>query len=67
VDAVSRSAGVELTPEIGPRRPGDPPELVADPGAALRLLDWRPSRSNINEIVTEVLNWVSVHPDGYSG
>jgi len=67
VDAVSRSAGVELTPEIGPRRPGDPPELVADPGAALRLLDWRPSRSDINEIVTEVLQWVSGHPEGYSG
>jgi UDP-glucose 4-epimerase len=67
VDAVSRSAGVELRPEIGPRRPGDPPELVADPGAALRLLDWRPSRSDINDIVTEVLQWVSVHPDGYSG
>jgi UDP-glucose 4-epimerase len=62
VDAVSRSAGVELKPEMGPRRPGDPPELVADPGAALRLLDWRPSRSDINDIVTRSY-WVSVHPD----
>jgi UDP-glucose 4-epimerase len=66
VDAVSSAAGVDLTPEIGPRRPGDPPELVADPSEALRLLDWRPSRSSIERIVNEVLQWVSVHPDGYS-
>ncbi|MGO9570045.1 MAG: UDP-glucose 4-epimerase GalE [Desulfomonilaceae bacterium] len=67
VDAVSCAADVKLRPEIGPRRPGDPPELVADPGAAQRLLDWRPSRSDISDIVTEVLQWVSVHSDGYSG
>jgi UDP-glucose 4-epimerase len=66
VGAVSRAVGLDLAPEIGPRRPGDPPELVADPSAALRLLDWRPSRSNINDIVTEVLQWVSSHPNGYS-
>ena len=67
VNAVGCAAGVELTPAIGPRRPGDPPELVADPSEARRLLDWRPTRSAINDIVTEVLHWVSVHPDGYSG
>jgi UDP-glucose 4-epimerase len=67
VDAVSRAAGVELKPDIGPRRPGDPPELVADANAALRLLDWRPSRSDIDAIVTEVLQWLSTHPNGYSG
>jgi UDP-glucose 4-epimerase len=67
VGAVSRAAGLDLTPEIGPRRPGDPPELVADPSAAMRLLDWRPSRSDINGIVTQVLQWVSAHPNGYSG
>jgi UDP-glucose 4-epimerase len=66
VGAVSHAAVLDLAPEIGPRRPGDPPELVADPSAALRLLDWRPSRSDINDIVTDVLQWVSSHPDGYS-
>jgi UDP-glucose 4-epimerase len=67
VEAVSRAAGRDLTPEIGPRRPGDPPELVADPSAARAALDWVPSRSDINDIVTEVLQWVSSHPHGYSG
>lgn len=66
VHAVGSAAGVELTPEIGTRRPGDPPELVADSSAALRLLGWRPSRSGINDIVSEVLQWVSAHPNGYS-
>ncbi len=67
VEAVSHAAGLDLTPEIGPRRPGDPPELVADASAARAALDWVPSRSDINAIVTEVLQWVSAHPNGYSG
>ena len=34
VSAVSRVSGMKLSPRIGPRRPGDPPELVADPTLA---------------------------------
>jgi UDP-glucose 4-epimerase len=65
VDAVARAANVRLQPRIGPRRPGDPPELVADSGEAFRLLDWRPTRSDLDAIVSEVLRWVSAHPEGY--
>lgn len=65
VDAVARAANVRLQPRIGARRPGDPPELVADPGEAFRLLDWRPARSDLDAIVSEVLRWVSAHPEGY--
>ena len=38
LDACARIAGQEVPHEIGPRRPGDPPELVADPSAALEIL-----------------------------
>lgn len=65
VRAVSRIAGVDITPKIGPRRPGDPPELVADSGRAFELLDWRPSRSGLDKIVSEVVRWFSDHPQGY--
>jgi UDP-glucose 4-epimerase len=65
VEAVARITGVPLTPEIGPRRPGDPPELVADTNAAFQLLQWRPTRSNLEKIVAEVVQWMSEHPDGY--
>lgn len=65
VNAVAKQAGTPLHPEFGPRRPGDPPELVADSSRALKMLDWRPSRSNIDRIVAEVLQWQSSHPRGY--
>jgi UDP-glucose 4-epimerase len=65
VQAVSRVARVALRPEMGPRRPGDPPELVADPSEAFRLLQWHPSRSDLDKMVQEVLTWRSEHPRGY--
>ncbi len=38
VDAIGRITGQDVPHGFGPRRPGDPPELVADPSLALRLL-----------------------------
>lgn len=67
VQEVSRISGVNLRTCIASRRPGDPPKLVADPGEAFRVLNWRPSRSNLEAIVSEVLQWVSDHPQGYPG
>lgn len=43
IDAMSTALGRELTPEIAPRRPGDPPQLVADVSAIERELGWRAS------------------------
>jgi UDP-arabinose 4-epimerase len=37
----------------GPRRPGDPPALVADPSAAARLLGFRASRSDLASILAD--------------
>jgi UDP-glucose 4-epimerase len=65
VDSVSRISGVALKREIGPRRPGDPAELVADPSQATNVLNWRPSRSDLDSMVSQVLQWFSEHPDGY--
>jgi len=65
VSTVSRVAGVTLAPEIGPRRPGDPPELVADVSEAARVLGWKPSRSDLARIASEVLEWFSENPRGY--
>jgi len=64
--AVERLTGRKLTPRIGPRRPGDPPVLVADAGKAFRELEWQPTRSDPESIVSEVVRWVSDHPDGYA-
>ncbi|MDQ0426008.1 MULTISPECIES: UDP-glucose 4-epimerase GalE [Cellulomonas] len=37
---VARVTGVDFTPEVGPRRPGDPARIVASGEAAARDLDW---------------------------
>jgi UDP-glucose 4-epimerase len=66
VDAVARASGQKLEPQIGPRRPGDPPELVADASEALRVLGWRASRSDLDKIAAEAFQWVSEHPTGYA-
>ena len=65
VDAVSRVSGQKLEPHIGARRPGDPPELVADASEALRTLGWSASRSDLDKISAEVLQWFAEHPKGY--
>ncbi|MEW6352494.1 MAG: UDP-glucose 4-epimerase GalE [Thermodesulfobacteriota bacterium] len=65
VQAVSDVAGIRISPAIGPRRPGDPPELTADAGLAFELLQWRPTRSGMHAIVEEVIEWMQSHPHGY--
>ena len=45
-----RGDGSKVPRRMGPRRPGDPPALVADPARAQALLQWKPKRS-LKEIV----------------
>jgi UDP-glucose 4-epimerase len=66
VDACRRITGHEIPVEIGPRRPGDPPELVADGARAARALDWRPRYVDLDEIVRTAWNWHRAHPRGYA-
>lgn len=40
-----------------PRRPGDPPVLVADPSQAEKSLEWRASR-NLRDIVSTAWKWM---------
>jgi UDP-glucose 4-epimerase len=65
LQAVSKISGKSLTPEIGPRRPGDSPELIADPTLAFSTLGWVPTRSDLDKIVGEALQWTAAHPNGY--
>ncbi|WP_173922200.1 UDP-glucose 4-epimerase GalE [Agromyces sp. Marseille-P2726] len=38
---VAEVTGIDFTPEVGPRRPGDPARIVASGELAARDLDWR--------------------------
>lgn len=55
--AVGLATGGHLVVERGPRRPGDPATLVASADKAGALLEWRPTRSDIDTIVETAVRW----------
>lgn len=57
VSAVERVTGVTIPKAYGPRRPGDPPRLVANPAKAERLLGWTPHASDIDHILKTARLW----------
>ncbi len=48
--------GSKVPRRVGPRRPGDPPTLVADPSRAQTVLQWKAKRS-LREIVRTAWAW----------
>jgi UDP-glucose 4-epimerase len=50
MDAVARVTGIEFTPDVAPRRPGDPARIVASGEAAARDLDWK-MRHTLDQMV----------------
>lgn len=57
IDAVAAGAGHPVPHTIGPRRPGDPPALYADPRKAKSLLGWEPQHSDVDTIVQTAVAW----------
>ena len=57
IAAVERISGRQVPHRLAARRPGDPPELVADPAAARTRLGWRPRCSDLDTIVRTALAW----------
>jgi UDP-glucose 4-epimerase len=49
---------------VHPKRPGDPPKLVASSEKVKTILGWKPSL-NLNQIIQTAWNWHEKHPDGY--
>src|SRR5207302_9056361 len=58
VAAVERVSGRRVPVREAQRRPGDPPELVADPAKARELLGWKPRHSSLENIVQTAWNWL---------
>lgn len=62
-----RVLGQEIPMDIQPRRPGDPPILVASTFKAWDELGWSPSCSGIETIIRDTWEWMKAHPNGYEG
>jgi UDP-glucose 4-epimerase len=50
----------------GPRRPGDPPALVAGSDRIRHDLGWQPRYPDLRDIVESAWHWHRTHPHGYS-
>jgi UDP-glucose 4-epimerase len=48
-----------------PRRPGDPPRLVASAAKARKELGWQPKYPSLEAIVASAWEWHRQHPGGY--
>jgi len=67
VEAARRVTGRPVPTVERPRRPGDPPELVAAVGRAASVLGWRAAHSSLEEILGSAWRWHQAHPHGYRG
>ncbi|MBO8142303.1 MAG: UDP-glucose 4-epimerase GalE [Firmicutes bacterium] len=64
-EAAVRVTGRRIPVEVGPRRPGDPPVLVADSERARRELGWKPRRPSVEGMIESAWRWRLDHPDGF--
>ncbi len=57
IEAVESVTGRRVRRKLGPRRPGDPPALVADPAKAQSVLGWT-ARRNLTDMVSSAWAWM---------
>jgi UDP-glucose-4-epimerase GalE len=56
IDAVEKVTGRNVPMHIGPRRAGDPAELVADPSLAQKLLGWK-AKHSLKQTIASAWRW----------
>ncbi|HEX2485771.1 MAG TPA: UDP-glucose 4-epimerase GalE [Myxococcota bacterium] len=59
LDAVPHATGRSVPWRTGPRREGDPPELVADVSRFRRDFGWEPARSDLDTILRTAWAWLA--------
>jgi UDP-glucose 4-epimerase len=57
--------GKQIPAVSKPRRPGDPPKLVAAANKAFNELGWKPQYPKLEDIVKTAWAWHQTHPNGY--
>ncbi len=65
IETARRVTGHPIPAVDGPRRPGDPPELVAGSDKIRRELGWTPRFPDLHDIVRSAWDWHRTHPQGY--
>ncbi len=66
IQACEQVCGQKIPYKFGPRRPGDPPALVADPTKLKTRLGWKPQFADIVKTVETAWKWHNTKPNGYA-
>lgn len=67
IDAARDVTGLEIPVREAPRRPGDPPMLVAASGRIRAELGWEPRKPALADMVGDAWAFAQSHPRGYAG
>lgn len=59
IDAARAITGRKIPISVGPRRPGDPPSLVANPAKAREVLGWAATHSDLENILQTAWAWLT--------
>ncbi|MFN7141350.1 MAG: UDP-glucose 4-epimerase GalE [Limisphaerales bacterium] len=65
IKTCERISGKQIPAVEKPRRPGDPPKLVAAADKAKNELGWKPKYPKLEDIVATAWAWHQKHPHGY--
>lgn len=63
---VTKDGGKPLVVKEGPRRPGDPPTLFANPAKIKAELGWSAKITDLDEIIASAWKWYKANPKGYA-
>ena len=66
ISTAEKVTGKSITVQEGPRRPGDPPTLVAQADKIRAKLGWMPQFTQLEPIVASAWNWLKNYPNGYA-
>ncbi|HEU0208196.1 MAG TPA: UDP-glucose 4-epimerase GalE [Candidatus Udaeobacter sp.] len=66
IDVCRRITGRKIKTIEKPRRPGDPPRLIASSDKIKKELGWRPQFQLLDPIIDSAWKWHQKFPDGYA-
>jgi UDP-glucose 4-epimerase len=66
IAAAREVTGCEIPVQEAPRRPGDPPMLVASSDLIRSELGWTPQKPGLETMVADAWAFAQAHPEGYS-
>ena len=66
IQMCEKVSGTKIPALEKPRRPGDPPKLVASAEKAVRELGWKPKFPRLEDIIASAWRWHKEHPKGYA-